>query len=1032
MPAEDEIFLNALERTGAARAAYLDEACGDDSELRTRIERLLAMSERDRGILDESHNLRGMAMIEEKPGDVIDRFTLQRRLGEGGCGVVWLAEQTAPVRRLVAMKIIRPGMDSQAVLRRFMVEQQALALMDHAGIARVFEAGATPTGRPFFVMEYVDGVPITQYCDDRHLGLRERLELFMRVCDAIQHAHQKGVIHRDVKPSNVLVSAGTTEPVIKVIDFGIAKATEQQLGDMTLVTQTGLFLGTPAYMSPEQSQLVAGDIDTRTDVYSLGVLLYELLAGAPPFEPKALQAAGLEAMWKHIREVDPPRPSTRVQSLPPDTQRTVATRRQLEAPKLAHRMSGDLDWIVMRCLEKDRNRRYATATGLAEDIARHLADETIEARPASARYRLAKLVRRNRLVFGAGAAVVAALIAGTIVSIHQAVRANRAEQEARAEADAAIALADFLVDDMLFQSSPYGQSGEDVDPDLPVRKVLDQAAEKAGVRFAEQPLLEARLRLTIAGAYLGLGLFEQASAQYQRALELRIAWQGEGHFETLYARSGYGLCLMRLGRNEEAEAELQQVVAGFEALPPESRDSFAYDNARTTLALVFNVLGRLEEALALEKAVLASYRGRYGDRHRHTAVALANLGETYRDLARFDLAEQVLREAISIQEEVHGVGHPSVLITRNALASTLIDMGRDEDALVLQRTVYEDSRRLLGPDHHRVLDAGNNLATALYGLGRIQEAITLNEENVAVARRQLGEGHDLTLTLLNNLGTQYSMVGRLEDGLATKTALVESAKVAWGPGHPNVMIFTSNLGFDYMQMGRLDEAEALISAAVAGMIKALGAEHPHTLLVRRNLGRCWRKMGRWDDAIALSHELWEITRRTQGEDSPAAAEAGLSLALGFDESSRFEDALALWRQLWDDAVRRDGEGSSAERGLRARYAASLLDGGRWAEAEQLWSELKAQQEAEAPDEWRTFEAHSGLGAAWVGQGRLAEAEPWLISGYEGLLARQEQSAVATRRSIGEALDRLVALYEAWEKPAEVARWRAQRADWLDL
>ena len=439
---DEALFEAALNcRTPAERAAYLDRACAGQPELRRQLEVLLAAHDRSGAFLERAAAARDPALKldlprEEAPGTVIGRYKLLEKIGEGGAGVVYMAEQTEPIRRRVALKVIKLGMDTKQVVARFEVERQALALMDHPNIAKVLDAGATDTGRPFFVMELVRGIKITDYCDQNSLSTKQRLDLFMQVCHAVQHAHQKGIIHRDIKPSNILVTLHDGVPVPKVIDFGIAKATQQPLTDKTLFTAYQQFIGTPAYMSPEQAEMSGLDIDTRSDIYSLGVLLYELLTGKTPFEQKDLLQAGLDEMRRWIREKEPPRPSTRLSTLTKAELADVAGHHGAEAPKLIPLVRGDLDWIVMKCLEKDRRRRYETANGVALDIEHHLRHEPVSPPPSTV-YRARKFIRRHRTAVALAAVVTGALAIGLIASLLGFAQARHARDQAlAAEAEA--------------------------------------------------------------------------------------------------------------------------------------------------------------------------------------------------------------------------------------------------------------------------------------------------------------------------------------------------------------------------------------------------------------------------------------------------------------------------------------------------------------------------------------------------------------------------------------------------------------------
>ena len=487
---EENIFAEAMALPPEDRARYLDTACRGDVALRRRVELLLQAHDSAATFMtppsgagrSEVNQGSAFPTSSDRPGSRIGRYKLLQQIGEGGCGVVWMAEQEEPVRRRVALKVIKLGLDTKTVIARFDAERQALALMDHPNIARVLDAGATETGRPFFVMELVPGVPITKYCDQQNLSTSARLGLFAQVCNAVQHAHHKGIIHRDLKPSNILVTLQDGEPTPKVIDFGIAKATQGRLTDQTLFTAFEQFIGTPAYMSPEQAELTGMDIDTRSDIYSLGVLLYELLTGRQPFDPKSLLQAGLDEIRRIIREVDPVKPSTRLNTLADADRDSIARQRGIAPAQLSVLLRGDLDWIVMKALEKNRNRRYDTASGLAMDVQRHLQHEPVLARPPTTAYRISRLVRRNRFAFAAAGAVALALATGTIISTALAMRARQAERVAEAERRLALDeraraedLLGFMLGDLRTQLSKVGRL-----------EVLDAVGDKAMAYFSSR------------------------------------------------------------------------------------------------------------------------------------------------------------------------------------------------------------------------------------------------------------------------------------------------------------------------------------------------------------------------------------------------------------------------------------------------------------------------------------------------------------------------------------------------------------------
>ncbi len=672
-----DLFLAATDLPDAQRAAFLESNCGGDAELRAAVEHLLAAHDQPASVLLKSAaGLRtaDFAPITEHPGQVIDRYKLLQPIGEGGFGTVWMAEQREPVKRRVAIKVIKLGMDSKQVIARFEAERQALAMMDHPNIAKVFDAGTTDTGRPYFAMEYIRGVPILDYCDHETLDTRARLDLFGKVCHAIQHAHQKGIIHRDIKPSNVLVTLHDGVPVPKVIDFGVAKATNSELTSRTLFTEHNQMIGTPAYMSPEQAEMSGLDIDTRSDIYSLGVLLYELLTGTTPFTTKELVSKGIAEMLRIIREVEPHKPSTRLSSLG-DTASRTAQQRRVDIKKLGLILRGDLDWIVMKCLEKDRGRRYETANGLAADIRRHLDDEPVTAGPPSTGYKLRKFVKRNKGQVIAGGVVAAALIlgiVGTSVGMVWAIneksradieaeRANKeaeransstaaegeqrrlaesneqkaVEEKAKAERELARATEiKRLIREMLTSVDPEKAQGADT---TMLKGLLDDAAARLAKGEVTDELIAAELHGLVGDVYRRLGLYPQAERHLPVALEIHHRVLGAEHPNTLSSISNLASLYKYQGRYAEAEPmyletlEISKRVRG-----KEHRDTLL---SMSNLANLYNNQGRYAEAELLYYQTLEIHKRVLGEEHTNTLNVMNNLANLYNNQGRYAEAE---------------------------------------------------------------------------------------------------------------------------------------------------------------------------------------------------------------------------------------------------------------------------------------------------------------------------------------------------------------------------------------------------------
>jgi serine/threonine protein kinase len=784
---EESIFAQALEITSVTeRAAFLDQACGQNKTLRAEVEALLLAQERSGDLLDlpEKVPLTTAVPAGEGRGIVIGPYKLLEPIGEGGMGTVWMAEQTHPIQRRVAVKVIKTGMDSRHVLARFEAERQALALMEHPNIAKVLDAGKTPSGRLYFVMELVKGRPITSYCDEKRLGVRERLELFGDVCRAVQHAHQKGIIHRDLKPSNVLVAPYDGKPVVKVIDFGVAKAAGQRLTEKTLFTGFGALVGTPEYMSPEQSEVNNQDIDTRSDIYSLGVLLYELLTGSTPLTRKRLREAALEEVLRVIREEEPPRPSTRL-SESKDSLPSISAQRQTEPAKLTKLVRGELDWIVMKALEKDRNRRYETASGLATDVERYLTNEPVQACPPSAWYRLRKLARRNKGMLTATAVVFLSLIAGTAIATWQAVRATLAERQA---------LAGF--------------------------RMARDAIDRSFTQVSQSPLLKAR----------GLEKFRRDQIQSAREFYERFVRE---RFDTPGVRHDLGLAHLRLaeidrelGRYPAAEESAGQAIAILGALTnattgrPVHRSDLAA--AYLALALIHSDTARWEPAEAAYRQAVAIQESEFAahpdsPRHRYAlANTLATSGFTLVRAERPDDAAPMLRQALDLLRK-EGGDDAADIEHQSLLAKTQMNLGQVDSS----KGRYDEAEPALKE------------AVRLYGF---------------LARSRPDEGPEDWQSLARSqtiLGVAYKFKSKFKEAEEVQQqALGTFEKLAHD--HPDVREFGYDLGRCSMELamtaekgGRLDVALARYDQAIPILDDAVsrGYEAARRVAVAARIGR---------------------------------------------------------------------------------------------------------------------------------------------------------------------------------------------------
>ena len=814
---------------------------------------------------------------------VIGPYRLREKLGEGGMGEVWLAEQLRPVQRQVAIKIIKAGMDTARVVARFEAERQALALMSHPSIAQVFDAGATPEGRPYFAMEYVRGEPITAYCQRNRLSTRERIRLFLDVCKAVQHAHQKGIIHRDLKPSNVLVTIRDGRAVPKVIDFGVAKPTTQLLTEHTVYTERGVLIGTLEYMSPEQAEMSGLDVDTRTDVYALGVILYELLTGSLPFEPKELRKKPLDEIRRTIREVEPPRPSTRVTTwvegmAPGDVERVGAL-------ALAHELRGDLDWIVLRALEKDRTRRYDSASALAADLQRHLDNLPVLACPPSTIYRLRKFVQRHRWAVSAAALFVILVLGFAMTAAVQARQVARERDRAQTAQATAEQVGEFLA--RLFEASDPSESLGDT---ITARQLLARGVERIG-ELEGQPEVQGRLLDLIGRVYQSLGKYDEAQPLLDRALQVRRTAFGTEHPSVAETLTHLGELSTLQGKYDVAEAQLREALARHDRRP--GRESA---EAATDLHLLGAVLvdrakadeGRqmIQDALAIRQRVLPPG-------HLDIAESMAGLAYAASHAGDPEAMERWHREAYNLLRATLGDRHPRVALALNNLAAAVDERGRYDEAEQLHREALAMRRQLYGDDHPAVATSLNNLGNVLMKQKKFQEAEAVSRQVVEMRKRMLGVDHPSTGLALNNLGVLLYRAGRPADALPVMQEARAAAVGRLGEGHPRVVAIDGSIAVILGDLGRNAAAERLFTSTLAARTRLLGDDHPEVAGSRLSYGRFLRDRRRYQEAEPLLTRAYEVRRTKLGPTHPDTVRAAQELATLYRAIGDVQKAAAI-------------------------------------------------------------------------------------------------------------------------------------------
>jgi tetratricopeptide (TPR) repeat protein len=1051
----EQLYHSALELEVNGRAAFIEQVCGGDESLRGEVESLLAQSEGTEDFLEApavdvaARDLATSAGLgaHSHPA-AIGRYRIVRLLGEGGMGTVYEAQQEEP-RRVVALKVIKLGLATPDRLRRFRQESQALARLQHPGIAQIYESNTADTGfgpQPYFAMEFIRGLPLRQYTEVHQLNTRERLVLMVKVCEAVHHAHQRGLIHRDLKPGNILVDE-TCQP--KILDFGVARVTQAdaQEGDVqpTMQTDLGQLVGTLAYMSPEQ---VVGDpleVDTRSDVYSLGVILYELLSGRLPYEVNHRQL--------------------------PEAVRTIREEEPASLSSISRNYRGDIETLVRMALEKDKTRRYASAADLGADLRRYLNDEPIAARPPSASYQVQKFARRHRGLMAGLAAVFVVLLAGVAASTWEAIRANRAGQAAvsernraaaaegtakeaeraaiddrnravaaeasavqernravtekqRADNESASAKAvnDFLQNDLLSQASARVQSlpGTKPDPDLKVRTALDRAAAGIQGKFDRQPAVEASIRHTVGKAYFDLGVYPEAQRQLERAVQLRRRVLGRDHpdalssmndladayrKQSLYAQAApllnevletrrrvlgetnpatvssmheVGLLYLDQGKYAQAEPLLARALeVQRRVLGPDDPDTLA---SLHDLATTFAADGKLGQAEPLEIQALDARRRVLGEEHPQTARSMNELGWLYRQEGKYAQAESLLNATVEVQRRVLGEDHSDTLTSMNNLAVVYSSERKYAQAEALYLQVLKIRRRVLGDEHTNTLISMNNLAVLYRNQGKFAQAEPLLSAAFDIQRRVFGEEHTNTLHFASNLGAVYRLEGKYPQAEAIFTNVTDVQRRVLGEAHPDTLSSMHNLALLYRAEGKIAQAEPLLMQVLEDRRRALGPEHPDTLLSMNDLGAVYHDQGKDELAEPLLVKALEARRRVMGSNPDT------------------------WNTL----------------GLLAEVE---LQEQKYANAEALLREAVDTTEKTSPDAWNRYYFQGLLGASLAGQKRFAEAEPFLVSGREGMLQRAATVPAVRLSLVVQAGQRIVQLYESWGKPEQAADWR---------
>ena len=939
-------------------------------------------------------------------GDDIGPYHLLQMIGEGGFGEVWLAERRAPIVQRVAMKVIRPVLERREILARFQQERQALALLEHSNIARIFDAGETERGWPYFVMEYVAGEPITDYADRHMLSVEDRLRLFIPVCDAVQHAHMRGIIHRDIKPSNVLVEVRDGQAMPKVIDFGVAKAINHTLAQETVFTERGVLIGTPEYMSPEQAEMSELNVDTRTDVYSLGVLLYELLTGTVPFERQVLFKAGIDEIRRVIRNTDPPRPSTKLTSMLPDAPE-IARRRHTSVNELVSCLRSELEWIPLKALQKDRTQRYESASELRSDVCRYLDHEPLVAGPDSAAYTLYKFIRRNRAAVGVVAAVGAAVVLGLGAALLGLREARRQETIA-------------------------GQQRDRAEQSLKEAEVQKVAAQEQAIVAARQRIRAGKALEFLSamfGTVEGVGSADGPGAVSIAAgtIDLRrVLAQAESRAvrEFVDDRESLGRISHMLGNVRAAIGEQSDAIRLLRQGSTSLNEFLGQDDPEAILAtndyaLALRAAGRLDEAEDILRNILPRARLGFGADHPETATMLNNLGELA--YARGDLgaAKEVLTEALKLRGRQQGEHSAEALNSMMNLSAVLAAQGDLVEAEQMQRVVVEQRRTQFTRDDRRTLSAEGTLATTLYRQGKREPALEMLQDVLKRQEAVLGADHEETLQTASNTAQVLMDLGRTSEAEPLFRRSVEGLARTLGPENPLAITAANNLGTLLLNTGRTSEALPLLEQGLQASLRVYGADNPETVVARNNLGRAYQNLARMDEALAQFEQALATARQRLPRTNPWTLTTLNNLGYLHYVNERYEAALALFEECAAGRLEKLGPEHPQTLTAMRNQACALFKLVRYEEAEAILSRvLPFARSAYASNPTGLLRFLSWRGQTLTKLGRFESAEKDLLEGWAIVRGSEPGGGEATtgfRRALHD-------LYTDWGKPDKAAEF----------